>query len=198
MINLTDRIYSREQEIEEAGEQKLLASLQGEIQRKIEERWRNYFPDEPQASVPQTICTRTHVRSYSVLFEYDVSFSSPRPTQQIFAKIRRNEGGFGAYDRKHLTDRALLRCKTEFEQLSKAFAFFSDRKDGLGVVRPLDHLAEHNAIVFEKAFGHDIGRLVRKQHSDLCEYLVRCGQWLRVFPERFAPAPAESLEGLEV
>jgi hypothetical protein len=181
MRNLTDRIYSREQEIGETGEQKLLASLQGEIQRKIEERWRNYFPDQAQSSAPQTICTRTHVRSYSVLFEYDVSFSPARPSQQIFAKIRRNEGGFGAYDRKHLTDRALLRCKTEFEQLSKAFVFFSARKDGLGVVRPLDHLAEHNAIVFEKAFGHDIGRLVGEQHGDLCKYLERCGQWLRVF-----------------
>jgi hypothetical protein len=181
MNNLTDRIYSCEHESGDAGEQKLLASLQRNIQRKIEERSRHYFPDDAQASAPETICTRIHVRSYSVLFEYDLSFAPLRPIRQIFAKIRRNEGGFGAYDQKHLTDRARLRCKTEFEQLSKAFTFFSARKDGLGVVKPLDHLAEHNAIVFEKASGHDIGRLVGKQHSNLCEYLGRCGQWLRVF-----------------
>jgi hypothetical protein len=181
MRDLTDRIYSREQEIGDTGEQKLLASLQGEIRRKIEKRWRNYFLGERQAPVAQMICTKTHVRSYSVLFEYDVNFASSLPTQQIFAKIRRNDGGFGDYDRQHLTEEAVCRCKTEFEQLTKAFAFFAARKDGLAVVRPLDYFADHNAIVFEKAFGHDVGRLIREQHSDLSDYLGRCGEWLRVF-----------------
>jgi Phosphotransferase enzyme family len=181
MGNVTERIYSREEQMTETGEEKLLACLRGNIQRKIEERWRTYFPGEREAAVPQMICTRTHVRSYSVLFEYDVRFARPYRTQQIFAKIRRNSGGFGAYDRQSLTDVALARCKTEFEQLSKAFLFFSSRKDGLGVVRPLDYQPEYNAIVFEKALGRDVGLIIREQHSNLSDYLGRCGEWLRVF-----------------
>jgi thiamine kinase-like enzyme len=164
----------------ESCESKLQTYLQGEIRDKIERRWRTYFPARAGESSPQTVCGKIHVRGYSIVFEYRLKFSEPNRSEHIFAKIRRKQA-FGSYDRKDLTDRALIRCQTEFEELSRAFDFFSARKDGMGVVRPLDYLDEYNAVLVESASGSDIGILIQERPQRLCDYLKRCGQWLRIF-----------------
>jgi hypothetical protein len=157
-----------------------LRSRQQAIGRVIESRWRQYYPALAQGSAPLVDSSGpARVKRYSVLFEYTITFAPPHPPVAIVAKVHRASQGNGASQEAIVED--VDRRQAEWAGLCSAYEFFGERADGLRVVRPVDHLEQHQAILVEKASGRDLGEIIKTGGPEGPAALERAGLWLAAF-----------------
>jgi hypothetical protein len=157
-----------------------LHSRQQAIGRVIESRWRQYYPAVGTGSVPDVAPSGpARVKRYSVLFEYTITFAPPHPPVSIVAKIHRTSHGDRANQEAIVEDAG--RRDAEWAGLCRAYGHFAGRADGLGVVRPVDHLERYQAILVEKASGRDLGDIIKAGGPEGAAALERAGIWLAAF-----------------
>ena len=162
-----------------AAEDSLLSAVASQLRAEVLQRWAAYFPVRAQAAAPDITFTPRRC-GFSAIFKVDLDFTEIRARERLMVKIRR-EQKYGSFERSALTERTMAASRAEYNEHLKAHRFFAGRSDGLGVVRPIDYLESHNALLVEHAAGTDLSKLVRA-NSDLAASSIRkCGQWWRLF-----------------
>jgi hypothetical protein len=158
-----------------------LNAIRSGIQRHLEQHWSRYYPARGEGAPPRISCISRGVgRGFSVTLKYALDFAGAAERQVVFVKLRR-ESRDGNYQLSEITERAFELARIEFEQLSRAHEYFNGHPDGLGVVRPLDYLAEYNAVLIERARGRDLGLILGGRRPASGAAVRRCGAWLREF-----------------
>lgn len=162
----------------------LVQCRQGIIDR-IMEKWKEYFPDISSLPQPQVLPNeKFNSHGYSVIQEFNLEFPGRGHIRTIIAKIRRNTF-WGTLNQENSSGRALTLGQMEYKEITEAVKFFSNQENELGVIRAFDFLEDYNAILMEKADGHDVGELVKRRDQGLVAYFIKCGKWLREYHRDF-------------
>ena len=160
-------------------EARQLTQLASELQRELGRRWPTYYPAHASFTEPAVTFSLRHC-GFSVVFKADLAFEAAGERKRIVIKIRR-EHKHGSVLRQDLSERTLALSRAEYDEHVKAYQFFQSRNDGLSVVRPLDLIESHNALVVEHAVGNDLSALARVGGDIASGAIRRCGQWWRLF-----------------
>jgi hypothetical protein len=162
-----------------SAEQQELTALAGVLQRELARRSAEYYPSHAGDASPLITLTPRHC-GYSLIFQADLDFNRGGERKRIVIKMRR-EHKYGSVLRKDLSDRTLALSRAEYEEHVKAYRFFSACGGGLSVVRPLDFVPAHNALIVEHAEGTDLSTLAKDGAPLTSLSLRRCGEWWRLF-----------------
>lgn len=157
----------------------IVAGLADELRGELLRRWPAYFPDRQNGGTPD-VRLDTRECGYSVIFNACFRFPNAPSEEHVVVKVRR-EQKHGTVLRDALTERTVALTRTEYDEHRKAYEFFGGRRDGLSVVRPLDFIAPHNALVVEHALGTDMSELVKGRSPLAAGSIERCGRWWRLF-----------------
>jgi hypothetical protein len=155
----------------------LLASVASELHREVSLRWAAYYPARATGE-PPTITLTPRRCGFSAIYNVELRFATGR--ERLIVKIRR-EHKHGSFLRSALSEATLAASRAEYDEHVKAYRFFSVNGDGLGVVRPVDYLDAHNALVVEHAIGTDLSKLVRADNPIAADAIRRCGVWWQRF-----------------
>lgn len=170
------RVESRPRRSGEASRRQL-DRLAAELHAELGRRWPSYYPESAEKA-PAIALSPRHC-GFSVIFKADLDFARGEH-KSLIIKIRR-EQKHGSVLRADLSERTLALSLAEYEEHLKAYQFFLQRSDELSVVRPLDFIASHNALVVEHAAGSDLATLAKQGGPLASRSIRRCGQWWRLF-----------------
>jgi hypothetical protein len=125
-----------------------------------------------------TLCVTPRHFGYSVILQVDLAFADGS-SERFMMKIRRQQK-HGSFVRTELSEAILDSSREEYQQHRKAYEFFTGRQ-ALSVVRPLDFVESHNALVIAHAQGEDLNTLVKSRRPIASSALRLCGEWWRLF-----------------
>jgi hypothetical protein len=162
-----------------ADEDQHLAAVAGELHAELAKRWPAYYPGRMEDGAPAITFTPRQC-GFSAIYKVEWDFPGRPPVERAIVKIRR-EQKLGSFRKRDLSERTLAATRLEYDEHVKAAKFFADNQDGLSVVRPLDHIESHNALVVEFASGDDLSTLVRDGSTLASPAIRRCGAWWRLF-----------------
>jgi hypothetical protein len=160
-------------------ESHLIDALASELRAEVIQRWATYYPWRVATGVPDITLTPRQC-GFSAIFKVDLDFPSDPQRESFVIKIRR-EQKHGSFLRTDLTERTLALSRTEYREHVRAYTFFCGKVAGLSVVRPLDFIESHNALVVEHARGRDLSKLVKQRDASAQASVQRCGEWWRRF-----------------
>jgi hypothetical protein len=154
-----------------------LGPIAAELSEYVRLRWPAYYPDRANMGDPVLRVTPRHF-GYSVILQVDLAFPNGS-SERFMMKIRRQQK-HGSFVRTDLSEAILDSSRAEYHQHQKAYEFFAGRP-ALSVVRPLDFVESHNALVVAHAEGEDLGKLVKAGKPISSPALRWCGEWWRLF-----------------
>ena len=159
-------------------EKHLLAAVAAELEGEMRRRWAAYYPERRGGGEP-VITFMPRQCGFSAIFKVDFDFPGSG-RESVIVKIRRQQK-HGSFLRGDLSERTVAMSRAEFDEHVKAARFFEGNEAGLGVVRPLDFIESHNAIVVAFAAGRDLSKVVNEGDALAAPSVRRCGEWWRRF-----------------